>query len=138
MIRTISADDDDLAGVLVAEVDGEVIGRASYRRRDGGSSDADVAVRVDDRWRRFGIGQRLVRRLAELARSRGVEALTAGVVAGDREAVELLRGLPGGHAVAFRNGEVVVRAVLVPSTVGERPFAPCDLRHEVGNPANAL
>jgi GNAT superfamily N-acetyltransferase len=52
---------------------------------------ADLAVLVEDAWQGRGLGVILLERLSEIARSRGVEAFTATILAENRPAIRLVR-----------------------------------------------
>lgn len=76
---------------LVA-LDGETVaGHAAIRRV--GPAAAEFALAVDLRRRRDGIGAALVRRLAEDARSEGIETLLADVLPGNAAMLSLLASL---------------------------------------------
>lgn len=62
---------------LLAVLDGEVVGCASYERLGAGSRSAEVAFAVADGMHRRGIGTLLLKHLVSLAGSRGVRAFTA-------------------------------------------------------------
>lgn len=102
---------------LVAEADGEIIAVARYDRSRERPVEAEVAIVVEDEWQRRGLGHRLMRRLAAVAVERGIEAFTADVLGGNRDAVHLVRSLAPAADVAFAAGEVVVRAPLRMVTV---------------------
>ena len=102
---------------LVAEVGGEIVAVARYDRSRERGSDAEVAIVVEDEWQRRGLGHRLMRRLASLACERGIDAFTADVLGGNRDAVHLVRSLAPEADVHFAGGEVVVRAPLRMVTV---------------------
>jgi acyl-CoA hydrolase/GNAT superfamily N-acetyltransferase len=78
-------DDGDLA--LVATVSNgdhdEIIGIGRYDL-DPATNNADIAVVVQDAWQNRGVGPALLRRLAEIARARGVVGFTARLPAGHR------------------------------------------------------
>jgi RimJ/RimL family protein N-acetyltransferase len=62
---------------LLAVLDGQVVGCATYERAGAGCRSAEVAFAVADGMYRRGIGTLLLRHLVLLARSRGVRTFTA-------------------------------------------------------------
>jgi GNAT superfamily N-acetyltransferase len=70
----------DGTGVGVARYEGEI-----------GSSTAEVAIAVDARWRRVGLGSLLLRELGEAALCRGICRFTALVLADNTPVLALLR-----------------------------------------------
>lgn len=82
--------DHDLNEAVAAVLGGQVIGFAQYVRRPA-ETRAELAVLVVDAWQHSGIGRRLVGRLAEEARARGITRF---------EATVLLDNLPARRAVA--------------------------------------
>lgn len=97
---------------LVAEADGEILAVARYDRSSTTPNEAEVAIVVQDDWQRRGLGHRLMRQLAGAASQRGIEAFTADVLGGNREAVHLVRSLAPHADVHFAGGQVVVRVPL--------------------------
>ena len=94
--------------VVVLAVDGtDVRGVGEFVTEDVGA--AEVAFVVEDAFQGHGIGRRLVRRLDELARERGIRSFTGDVAYGNVRAAALLRGtgrrlqmLSGSGGVRFR------------------------------------
>ena len=64
-------------GVLLAVLDGQVVGCSSYYVASNGSKSAEVAMAVADDMHSRGIGTLLLEHLVSLARSRGVRAFVA-------------------------------------------------------------
>jgi RimJ/RimL family protein N-acetyltransferase len=87
--RLLDIDHHDREAV-VAIVDGEIVGVARYVRRPGADS-AELAVVVADHWQRHGLATRMVRCLAEIAHSAGVQHFTATIQGDNRPALALLR-----------------------------------------------
>lgn len=75
---------------LVACKDGCILAVGRYDRRCG-ADDAEVAFVVADAWQGHGLGSLLLRRLAELARARGVRRLTAETLAINGKMLEVFR-----------------------------------------------
>jgi acyl-CoA synthetase (NDP forming)/GNAT superfamily N-acetyltransferase len=63
--------------VLLAVLDGEVVGSCAYERAAGGSRSADIAFTVADGMHHRGIGTLLLEHLVSLARSRDIRTFTA-------------------------------------------------------------
>jgi GNAT superfamily N-acetyltransferase len=91
VIEHLAALDDARNDAVVAVVDGEVVALASYHVRTNDPLAAEVSVLVDDAWQRRGLGRSLVRRLAAIARMRGVRRFVADVLAVNRAALALMR-----------------------------------------------
>lgn len=101
---------------VVALVGDEVVAMASYHVRRDDPAVADVAVLVEDDWQRFGLARRLMRSLTQLARSRGVTAFHADVLADNAKAVGLIRRLARDSARGrLEGGELVYDLPLVPA-----------------------
>jgi L-amino acid N-acyltransferase YncA len=78
--------------VLVAELDGKVIGWASlspWSDRAAYSRSAEVSAYVDEEHRRMGVGRRLLRELIDAGRARGYHALLARISADNEASVRL-------------------------------------------------
>jgi L-amino acid N-acyltransferase len=78
--------------VIVARVDGAVVGFASYgefRPWPGYSTTVEHSVHIAAAWRRQGIGRRLVRELLERARKDGKHVMVAGIDAENHASLRL-------------------------------------------------
>jgi GNAT superfamily N-acetyltransferase len=73
---------------LLAVVEREIIGHAMYVRL-GDSSEAEMAIVVEDGWQSKGVGKRLLSELAERARLRGIESFTGEVLRKNRRMLGL-------------------------------------------------
>lgn len=82
-------------GALLAELDGQVIGLASYSAAEDATV-ADVAFAVADSEQAHGLGTLLCEHLVSLARSRGVRTFTADVLAANARMFHVFQdlGLP--------------------------------------------
>jgi RimJ/RimL family protein N-acetyltransferase len=89
----------------------EVVAVARYDRL-GSTEEAEVAIVVEDAWQGRGIGSDLLRRLAVLAESRGLEVFTATMLGDNRAAVALLHAVDDHASVRFDHGELVSRSTL--------------------------
>jgi RimJ/RimL family protein N-acetyltransferase len=81
------------------------IGVARYVRAESFDV-AELAVVVDDRWQRSGIGARLLDELAARARRAGVRRFTATALAGNRGALAVARRLDPDLSIA-RDGYLI-------------------------------
>jgi RimJ/RimL family protein N-acetyltransferase len=91
-------------------VTGEVVGIARFVRSDDDPRAAEVAFEVVDPCQGSGIGGRLLRELASLARRDGIERFTAYVLPGNEGALALLRRVGRVARASFADGthELVV------------------------------
>jgi RimJ/RimL family protein N-acetyltransferase len=91
-------------------VTGEVVGIARFVRDDDDPRAAEVAFEVVDPCQGAGVGSRLLRELASLARHDGIERFTAYVVAGNEGALALLRRVGRVARASYADGahELVV------------------------------
>jgi RimJ/RimL family protein N-acetyltransferase len=91
-------------------VTGEVVGIARFVRDEADPRAAEVAFEVVDPCQGAGVGGRLLRELASLARRDGIERFTAYVVAGNEAALALLRRVGRVASASFADGahELVV------------------------------
>ena len=79
-------------GVLVAELDGRVVGFASlseYRPRAAYRTSVESSVYVDGALRGRGVGRRLMRELVDVARSRGFHTMLARIAGGHEASIQL-------------------------------------------------
>ena len=94
---------------LVALNGDEIVAVARYDgRRDAGpdgSSQAEIAITVEDAWQHRGLGKRLARRLAVLAGNRGYDTFVATMLPDNRAALGLVRKLVPDATVRFAGGE---------------------------------
>ena len=95
--REIVDIDYDTQFVLDAERGGTLAGSAGYYRDPTRPGRAEVAFAVADAVQGRGLGTRLLERLAEVARDRGVRAFDAFVLGGNRRMMDVF--LQSGFAV---------------------------------------
>jgi GNAT superfamily N-acetyltransferase len=115
VIEHLAGLDDARNDALVAVVDDEVVALASYHVRADDPLAAEVSVLVDDAWHRRGLGRSLVRRLAAIARMRGICRFVAEVLAVNRAALALMRTTAPGSR-AERDGTEVRYVIDLAST----------------------
>ena len=85
-------DREGALGVLVAELDGQVVGFASlseYRPRAAYRTSVESSVYVDGALRGRGVGRRLMRELVDVARSRGFHTMLARIAGGHEASIQL-------------------------------------------------
>ncbi len=115
---TLNPDLEDLAGhygrlggrTIVAEIDGEIVGTGTLHRGDGVTAIL-VRMSVSGAHRGRGIGKRLVRDLAEIARSEGYERLECETTDTWQDAIALYQAC-GFEIVDRRDGDVFFRLPL--------------------------
>jgi acetyltransferase len=92
--RLVSVDySRDMALAATTMLDGEaLIGVARYVM-DRNNESAEFAIVVADAWQRRGIGRRLLAKLIEVARRRGLKRLYGEILATNRPMLELVRKL---------------------------------------------
>ena len=91
---------------LAALSEGEVVAVARYARDAADPDVAEIAIVVEDGWQGRGLGRLLTRRLAALARRRGIAAFHATMMGDNRPALRLLRGLSEGARFRWSTGEI--------------------------------
>jgi GNAT superfamily N-acetyltransferase len=110
LLRPANADHQ----VLVALIDNELVGVASYERLD--SAGAEIAVLVEDRYQHLGVGTELIESLATLARANGVMRLVAYVLAENSSMIRTLRHLGLPTTTRAEGNAVVMTIELEPSS----------------------
>jgi GNAT superfamily N-acetyltransferase len=97
---------------IAAVEDGEIVAVARYAR-DAGADAAEVAVVVADDWQHRGVGRLLLRRLARLARRRGIRMFTGTAVGENRPVMDLLRSLAPNLRAHWASGQIDLEIPLV-------------------------
>ena len=95
---------------LVAVANQEIVGHAMYARL-GDSSEAEMAIIVEDKWQSKGVGKLLLSELAERARPRGIE-IFIGEVLGQNRRMLGLAAMFVGTAYTIEDGLYHVRMPL--------------------------
>jgi GNAT superfamily N-acetyltransferase len=99
------ADVDHVRRDALVALDGdEIVGVARYDGRPG-STEAEIAITVEDAWQHRGVGKRLARRLAGLATDRGYDTFVATMLPDNRAALGLVRKLVPDATVRWAGGE---------------------------------
>ncbi len=110
LVRAL-ADDHD---AVVAEESGRIVGVASYERRPAGSSTAEFAVFVHDKYHGRGIGTLLLEHLAAMARRAGVTELAGEVLPTNVDMLKVARDLDEKTSTVFDSGIIDVRFHTMP------------------------
>ncbi len=79
-------------GVLVAEIDGQVVGFSSlseYRPRAAYRTSVESSVYVDETLRGRGVGRRLLHELIDLAKASGFHTMVARIAGGHEASIKL-------------------------------------------------
>ncbi len=111
----VDVDYDTVFG-LVGEMGGEIVAVAHYFRSERQRDSAEVAFTIADRQQRCGIGTRLLERLAEIARPRGIHRFEAEALAGNQPMIDVFAS--SGFEVKVGSREGIVRFTL---SLGETP-----------------
>ena len=111
MLLWLTNVDHDCREALVALQGDEIVAVARYDGRPG-STEAEIAVTVEDAWQHRGLGLRLVRRLAAAALDHGFEAFIANMLAENRPALGLVRKLSPDASVIWDDGGYVATVPL--------------------------
>ncbi len=95
---------------LVGDLGGNIEGVVHYFRSRRHPEQAEVAFTVSDRLQGCGVGTRLLERLAEIARQRGITTFVAEVLEDNRKMMDVF--LDSGFTVTRKSDEGAVRVVL--------------------------
>jgi GNAT superfamily N-acetyltransferase len=96
---------------LLAVTDEEIVGHAMYVVL-GDSSEAEMAIIVEDGWQSRGSGKSLLSALAKRARLRGIDTFTAEVLLENRRMLGLAAAMFAGTRYTIRDGQYHVRMPL--------------------------
>jgi GNAT superfamily N-acetyltransferase len=89
---------------LVALDGDEIVAVARYDARPD-SSEAEIAITVEDAWQHRGVGKALAGRLGTLAKERGYERFVATMLPDNRAALGLVHKMVPNATVRFAGGE---------------------------------
>ena len=100
---------------IVAELGGEIVGIAHYFRSPKVATSAEVAFAIADRAQGCGIGTRLLEKLADVARTKGIERFGAEVLPENHKMLDVFLG--SGFNVTSRTaeGEISVSFPIAPT-----------------------
>jgi ribosomal protein S18 acetylase RimI-like enzyme len=112
MVDAVVHNDHEHREALLALHDGRVIGVAEWGRVIPESTDAHVAIVVDDRFRRRGVARELMRHLAASGRNRGIEEFTASVLSVNRPTMSLIQNVAPQRTTTFDGPVIEVRIPL--------------------------
>jgi acyl-CoA synthetase (NDP forming)/L-amino acid N-acyltransferase YncA len=118
---------------VAAELAGEIVGVASYERRDATDQAAEFAVFIDDAQQGRGIGTLLLEHLAGYARGHGVRRLYGEVLAGNAKMLKVARGLAAATTGHVPDGVV---EVVVDTTADETALASVEERDRTAERAS--
>jgi ribosomal protein S18 acetylase RimI-like enzyme len=104
MLVRLADVDHTCRDALVALNGDEIVAVARYDARSDGHT-AEIALTVEDAWQHQGVGKRLARRLAVLARERGYDAFMASALPENRAALGLVHRLSPGAKVVWAGGD---------------------------------
>jgi GNAT superfamily N-acetyltransferase len=110
LVRLVDVD-HDRREALVALAGSEIVAVARYGGRPG-SSEAEIAVTVDDEWQGRGVGPQLACRLAGIARVRGYDTFVATMLPENHVALTLVHRLSPRATLRATKGEVEARIPL--------------------------
>jgi GNAT superfamily N-acetyltransferase len=96
---------------LLAVTDDEIVGHAMYVVLED-SSEAEMAIIVEDGWQSRGAGKSLLTGLAKSAGLRGIETFTAEVLLENRRMLGLAAAMFAGTRYTIRDGQYHVRMPL--------------------------
>ena len=99
--RLVDVDHHDRDALIALDERG-IVGIARYAIAPDGNH--DVAVVVADDWQGRGLGTLLIRRLAHIARMRGISTFHATMLGDNARAQSLVRGLSPKTRMHFENG----------------------------------
>jgi acetate---CoA ligase (ADP-forming) len=95
---------------LVGESAGRIVAFAGFYPRDGSGDRAEVAFAIADALQGRGIGTRLLERLADIARERGIRSFDAFVLGENRRMMDVF--LESGYRITSRIEQGVVHVTL--------------------------
>ncbi len=98
---------------LIALDDQGIVGVARYGT--GPAASHDVAIVVADDWQGRGLGTLLMRRLAHIARLRGIAAFHATMLGDNTRALSLVRGMAPHTTTRFEDGYIEADIPLRPT-----------------------
>jgi GNAT superfamily N-acetyltransferase len=103
LARLLDVDHREREAIAALEGD-EIVAVARYVRRAGDV--AEIALVVADDWQRRGLGRLLMRRLARLARRRGIRVFTGTIAGENRPAAQMVRSAAPGVRARWATGEL--------------------------------
>ena len=119
LLRIASPADEHRSWVVVDG--GEVRGTASLARSRSGAT--EMAVLVEDRWFRRGIGRALIGALMAHADRVGLETITASIQADNQRAVRFIRAVAPGASSPISRIRSVLELIFLSPTRSTRSFS---------------
>ena len=110
---------DEIPNVVAANDEGEIVALGNVFPEgpidEGG---AEIAVIVDDRWHRRGLGREMLMRLVDVARRVSFDSLTAYVLYDNQGMVAMLSRLPLDWQIG-RDGDLGASVLCMRTSIGE-------------------
>jgi len=108
---------------LVGETGGRIVAIAHFFRKTGHPERAEAAFTVEDALQGQGIGTRLLERLAEIGRARGIQTFEADVLSQNRRMIGVFRGAGFQLSQHFEGGVGKLAFSLTPTPRFEEQYA---------------
>ncbi|HJW15143.1 MAG TPA: GNAT family N-acetyltransferase, partial [Thermoanaerobaculia bacterium] len=108
---------------LVGETGGRIVAIAHFFRKPGHPERAEAAFTVEDALQGQGIGTRLLERLAEIGRARGIQTFEADVLSQNRRMIGVFRGAGFQLSQHFEGGVGKLAFSLTPTPRFEEQYA---------------
>jgi ribosomal protein S18 acetylase RimI-like enzyme len=112
MVDAVACADHDHREALVAAAGAEIVGVAEWGRMPESVRIADVAIVVDERYRRRGIARALLRHLAKNGRDNGIDTFVASVLSINRPTIALVQSVAPVRRMTFEGTTVSVEVPL--------------------------
>jgi len=113
--RFTSVDHEDRDALVVLDADAEIVAVARFDRLGHGSTTAEVAFVVADRWQHHGVGGAVFALLAERAREVGLTRFVADTLASNQAMRAVFRNAGLAHKESLDRGVVRVTIELAPT-----------------------
>src|SRR5512143_500153 len=121
--ETVCDVDYESTFALVGETAGRIVAVAHFYRKPSDPERAEAAFTVEDALQGQGIGTKLLERLAEIGRARGIRAFEADVLAHNRRMIGVFRGAGFELKQRFEGGAGRVSFSLTPTRAYEERYA---------------
>jgi RimJ/RimL family protein N-acetyltransferase len=115
MVESVVGSDHDKREALIALHDGAIVGVAEWGRFEEGDTVADVAVVVDEAYRRRGVAKALMRELTKNGREHGIERFAASVLSVNRPMIAMLQRIAPVRETTLDGPTLQVFVPLAPS-----------------------
>jgi acetyltransferase len=115
MVEAVVASDHERRESLLALHDGHIVGVAEWGRVEPTDDVADIAVVVDDDFRRKGVAKALLRELTRSGREHGIERFAASVLSVNRPTIAMLQRIAPARETTFEGPTLQVLIPLAPT-----------------------